>query len=99
MENSEIRTVIKDQRLAWMEVLSGIPQRSVLALVMFVMYINDMPGEITSYISLLADDTKLLRKTEKEEDCTAFQHDLKKNWEWSQKCQVDFNAKKCNVIE
>ena len=41
---------------------NGVPQGSVLASIMFLIYINDMTEGVSSYISLFADDAKLLRK-------------------------------------
>ena len=41
----------------WRKVICGVPQGSVLAPIMFLVYVNDMTG-INSYISLFADDAK-----------------------------------------
>ena len=56
---SEMKTAIKDKK-QWREVKSGIPHKSVLAPIMFLTYVNDMTW-VSSYISLFADDAKLLR--------------------------------------
>ena len=52
----------------WSPVLSGVPQGSVLAPIMFAVYINDMLKNVTSYMSLFADDAKFLRKMKDMED-------------------------------
>jgi hypothetical protein len=39
------------------EVTSGIPQGSVLGLLLFVFYINDLPAVVESEAYLFADDT------------------------------------------
>ena len=58
----EMRTVVKDEKSEWMEVKSGVPQGSVLAVIMFLIYVNDMTEGINSYISLFGDDQKLIIK-------------------------------------
>ena len=41
---------------------SGVPQKSVLVSIMFLVYVSDMTEAVSSYLSLFADDAKLLRK-------------------------------------
>ena len=64
-KNGEMTTVIRDKIFASKSVLIGVPQGSVLALIMFAVYVDDMPERIDSYINLFADDTKLLRRVQK----------------------------------
>ena len=71
----------------------------MLAPVMFAVYVNDMVEGIGSYVSLFADDAKLLRKIERDEDCMALQQDLERIWDWSRKWEMKFNTKKCSVVE
>ena len=66
---------------------------------MFAIYVNDMPEGISSYISLFADDAKLLRKVYCKEDCVVLQKDLDKINEWSQKWEMEFNSSKCKIME
>ena len=62
LKRREMRTVVKDEKWEWKEVKSGVPQRLVLAPIMFLIYINDMTERVSSYIRVFADYTKLLRK-------------------------------------
>lgn len=98
LRGREMRTVIRDKKSTWREVTSGVPQGSVLAPLMFAVYINDMLEGVKSYMSLFADDAKLLRKVGKREDCEILQEDLNKIWEWSRVWQMEFNVKKCGVM-
>lgn len=69
-------------------------QGSVLAPIMFAIYLNDMDDGINSYMSFFTDDAKLMRKVSTKEDCESLQQDLNKLLEWSQKWEMDFKIKK-----
>ena len=58
LQGREMSTVIRDSKSSWCEVTSGVPQGSVLAPIMFQIYINDMTEGLNSYINLFADDAK-----------------------------------------
>jgi hypothetical protein len=82
----------------WRAVKSGVPQGSVLGPVLFVVYINDMPETIKSYIRLFADDTKLFSPANTNFQQTQIQADLDRLQDWSNKWLLKFNAKKCAVL-
>ena len=62
LKGREMRTVVKDEKSKWREVKCGVPQGSVLAPIMFLIYVSNTTKGVSSYISLFADDAKLLRK-------------------------------------
>ena len=79
-------------------VISGIPQGSVLGPLLFVIYINDLPDTVNSFVYLFADDTKLMRKIKSDEDANALQRDLDELEAWSNKWLLRFNPDKCHVL-
>ena len=79
-------------------VLSGIPQGTVLGPLLFVIYINDILEEVDSDGLLFADDTKIFRAITSKEDALNLQSDLKNLEEWSSKWLMRFHPDKCHVL-
>ncbi len=79
----------------WLPVLSGIPQGSVLGPLLFVIYINELPKTVKSTIYLFADDTKIFRSINNQEDTKILQEDLDKLQEWSNTWLLKFHPDKC----
>ena len=52
LNNRRQCVVINGQKSSWTDVISGIPQGSVLGPILFVVYINDLPDAVTSDIRL-----------------------------------------------
>ena len=79
--------------------MSGVPQGSVLGLILFLIYINDLDDSITSNVlKCTADDTKLFRKVNTDGDKQHLQNDLDRLVEWSEKWQMLFNFGKCKCL-
>ena len=78
--------------------LCGIPQGSVLGPVLFLLYINDLPDNVTSNVYMFADDTKIYRPMTSHEDTTILQNDLDCLQSWSTKWLLNFNLHKCKVM-
>ena len=68
--------------------ISGVPQGSVLGPILFIIYINDLENEIGSNILKFADDTKMFRRVESQEDRHQLQVDLNKLVKWAEKWQM-----------
>ena len=80
------------------DVLSGIPQGTVLGPLLFLAFINDMPEVTTSNTRLFADDGLLYREVDSEADSTGLQKDLDALQEWERTWQMHFHPEKCQVI-
>ena len=100
MTNSKQRVRINDTFSSWAEVISGIPQGSVLGPVLFIIYINDLIECCSSWsdIFLFADDAKLFLYVKTEEDSKQLQKDLDKFKEWIDTWLLSLNIGKCKSI-
>jgi len=76
-------------------VLSGVPQGSVLAPLLYLMFVNELPFWIKSEMRMFADDTKVWCRIKEEKE---LQEDLDKLSSWSGIWQLKFNAEKCQVM-
>ena len=81
-------------------VTSGIPQGSVLGPILFVIYINDMPDIVDNltFVFLFADDTKLFRRIETQDDTATLQKDIDKLMAWSNLWLLKFHPDKCKYM-
>ena len=70
---------------SWKSVLSGVPQGSVLGLILCLVYINDLEEGVTGKLLKFADDTKLFRKTKEFGDKQKLQNNIDKLVRWSEK--------------
>ena len=80
------------------KVLSGVPQGSVLGPLLFLLFINDLPDNISSSIRLHADDVIIYRSIYSNEDMIHLQMDLDTLSKWALDWHMTFNLDKCEHL-
>ena len=79
------------------KILSGVPQGTVLAPLLFLLYINDLPACVNNKVKLYVDDVLLYSFIESESDCIALQEDLDKLTEWADMLLMEFYRRNVNI--
>ena len=94
------QVVVEGHTSSSVVVSSGVPQGTVLGPLLFLLYINDMPDNISpgTSIKLFADDAMLYRKINDQQDSHILQTDLNRLIKWEQGWQMSFNPSKCEVM-
>jgi len=86
------RVVLNGQISDWRDVLSGVPQGSVLSPLLFLIFINDIDKSVCCKILKFADDTMIYNKIRSGEDIANLQSDLCNLVSWSKEWCVLFNV-------
>jgi len=92
------RVCINGVTSSWLEVMSGVPQGSVLGPILFLIYINDFDNGIKNWILKFADDTKIFSAVNNDSDRRLFQIDLDDLLMWAEEWQIMFSVSKCKVM-
>ena len=93
-----MKVLVDGERSSETEVLSGVPQGTVLGPLLFLVHINDLPDAVRSKVRLFADDCLLYRKIKTAKDQEELQNDLSKLEIWAKNWGMKFNAKKCYIL-
>ena len=97
LSNRSFRVLVGNEKSAHFPVSSGVPQGSVLGPLLFLLYINDLPDNISNYVSLFADDLKMYGKSSSQ---ILNQNDINQLVKWQNRWLLTFNTKdkKCKVM-
>ena len=86
------RVVLNGQTSEWRDIISGVPQGSVLGSLLFLIYINDLPDDLTSLCKIFADDTSLFSKVHNiNKSANELNGDLEKISQWACQWKMQFN--------
>ena len=98
--NRHQEVVVSGVKSELMQVLSGVPQGSVLGPILFLIYVNDMHKCVShSTLRSFADDTRLSAKISCLKDCELLQHDLEKVVDWSRSNNMVLHEKKFELLQ
>ena len=95
------RVVVDGKASEPTDVLSGVPQGTVLGPLFFLVYINDISKDLTpgTKIRLFADDSLLYRTIRSQADCEILQKDLNTLQKWEKLWKMEFHPGKCNLLQ
>lgn len=98
MYNRQQFTVVNNFSSPLSSVTSGVPQGSVLGPLLFLIYINDLPSNISSHVRIFADDCILYRPIKTNDDHQVLQRDLQLVSLWCNTWLMKLNVSKCKII-
>ena len=106
LENRKQKVVIRGFESDELDVLSGVPQGSVLGPILFLIFINDLPKCTTCPVCLFADDSKIYCRVPRTtnnspksvDEHNLLQKDLQELQKWATTWKMSFNVNKCKIM-
>ena len=89
------KVIVGNEESDWCDVISGVPQGSVLGPLLFAIYVNDL---LESLMFLFANDTKLFCDIKCDLNIDQLQADIDNFVEWSNTWLLNININKCKCM-
>ena len=92
LSNRSQRVVLNGQSSSWTPVSAGVPKGSILGLLFFLIYINDLIKDTSSTVKLFANDTSIFSVND-DDNVSVMQlnNDLLKISKWAYQWKMSFN--------
>ena len=100
LKDRKQRVVLHGQNSSWKSVEAGVFQGSILGPLLFLIYINDLPDNLSTNVKLFADDTSLFSVVH---DITTsscdLNYDLNRVREWAFQLKMSFNPELSKQVQ
>ena len=80
------------------DVISGVPQGTVLGPLLFLIYISDISEGVKAKLKVYVDDTKVKRSIKDETEVEELQEDLETMYKWADTNNMTFNSAKFQLM-
>ena len=83
------------------DLISGVPQGSVLSNLLFTIFMNNVPTLVKSRIFMYCDDVKIIAPVTRDSSgrwSSTIQQDIVELCTWAQAMQMSFSLEKCSVM-
>ena len=98
LTNRSQQTILDGYSSESVTVTSGVPQETVLGSLLFLCFVNDIPGLVSSTVHLYTDDVYYI-VTNSVKDCVRLQPDLNELFRWAEIRKMSFNVTKCHFVQ
>ena len=94
----KLNVVVNGTKSSNSNVISGVPQGTVLGPLLFLIYIADIGENVRGKLQVYVDDTKLKKPIKAENDVESLQEDLEALYTWAQENNMEFNGAKFQIL-
>ena len=97
--NRKQKVIVNKHSSQWSDVMSGVPQGTILAALFFLIYISDIGEDIQfSTLASYADDSKVRKRIKNQSDGDNLQKDINNVFNWTDKNLMKFNLTKFELL-